>query len=169
MVTLVDRHDVEVSTVSRERAHREGLLHRAVSVFVFDDDSHLLLQRRSLVKAGFAGKWANTCCTHPRPGETVVAAGERRLREEMGLRVTLEPIGRFVYQATDESSGYVEHELDHVLVGATVDTPEPDRDEADDFRWIGMEELRADISDHGYAPWLRHALDHFPRLGPPVR
>lgn len=164
-MTLVDHDDVEVDRVDRDLAHRQGLLHRAVSVFIFNERDELLLQRRAPTKNGFAGKWANTCCTHPRPGETVVAAGERRLHEEMGLTVSLERVGTFVYRAEDQHSGYVEHELDHVLVGRTDATPSPDPHEADDYRWVTLEELRIVVSGQEYAPWLRQALAEFPHLG----
>lgn len=162
---LVDHDDMEVDRVDRDLAHRQGLLHRAVSVFIFNDRDELLLQRRAPTKNGFAGKWANTCCTHPRPGETVVAAGERRLHEEMGLAVSLEHVGTFVYRAEDQHSGYVEHELDHVLVGRTDATPSPDPHEADDYRWVALDELRTVVSGQEYAPWLRQTLTEFPRLG----
>lgn len=164
MVILVDDEDVEVDVANRDLAHRQGMLHRAVSVFVFNDAGEVLLQRRAPTKRTFAGKWANTCCTHPRPGETVLSAGERRLREEMGLVLALEHCGTFIYRAEDPGSGYVEHELDHVLVGRTQAVPRLKPDEADGYRWMSLDELSAVVSGPEYAPWLRHALTEFPRL-----
>lgn len=111
--------------VARRDAHRPpGVLHRAVSVQLFDPGAGWLLQRRAVAKAAFASCWSNTCCTHPEPGEAPAVAGVRRLREELGLDVTVEalvPAGVFTYRAEDRASGLVEHEFDHVFV-ATVDT-----------------------------------------------
>jgi isopentenyl-diphosphate delta-isomerase len=166
MVVLVDEADIVLGAAHRDTVHRRGILHRAVSVFIFNDRGEVLLQRRASMKTGFAGKWANTCCTHPRPYESVVAAGERRLKEEMGLLASLRAVGTFVYRAEDHRSGYVEHELDHVLVGRTDASPTLDPNEADDYRWLALDELRAVVTDEDYAPWLRHALDEFPRLAP---
>lgn len=164
MVILVDHEDAEVDIADRDLAHRQGMLHRAVSVFVFNDRGEVLLQRRAPTKGTFAGKWANTCCTHPRPGETVLAAGERRLQEEMGLAVTLEHVGTFIYREEDPGSGYVEHELDHVLVGRTEAVPTLHPDEADDYRWMTLDELRTVVSGPEYAPWLPYALAEFPQF-----
>lgn len=167
MVVLVDEGDFEIGEIDLETAHREGLLHRAVSVFVFNETGEMLLQRRASTKRLFAGRWANTCCTHPLPGEGVVPAGMRRLREEMGLSIALQPIGRFVYRAEDNRSGYVEHELDHVLVGRSEMTPTINLDEADAYRWEPLDSLRRSASGAEYAPWLDLALRAFPDLSAP--
>lgn len=168
-VVLVDHSDSMIGVESRLEAHRLGKLHRAVSVFAFNPDGMVLLQRRAAGKASFAGKWANSCCTHPRRGEGVVAAGERRLVEEMGMRVDLEGIGSFIYRAEDPVSGLVEHELDHVLIGVTDAEPQPNPHETDACKWVFLEDVRDAVSDLStYAPWLGEALSAFPHLGPPV-
>ena len=165
-VILVDESDREIGTADRELAHLEGKLHRAVSVFVINQSGELLLQRRASTKALFAGLWANTCCTHPRPGEPVVAAGERRLCEEMGIDLRLEHVGTFKYRAEDEDTGYVEHELDHLLIGRSEHDPLLDSQEADAFSWIHVEQIWSDMhSDHKFVPWLKLALNAFPDLG----
>ncbi len=164
-VVLVDEDDNEMGTAGKADAHRgDGELHRAVSVFVFDPDGRLLLQRRAETKYHFAGLWANTCCSHPRPGEDVVAAGRRRLREEMGITVPLRRAGSFVYRAVDPRSGLVEHELDHVLVGAFAGAPSLDPAEAQDWAWVDVPELRRRLAagDGRYAPWLEPALATLP-------
>src|SRR5689334_1471602 len=97
-VVLVDEDDREVGLASKLDAHRAGQRHRAVSVFVFDTDGRLLLQRRSAGKYHSGGRWANTCCSHPRPGESTGEAASRRLREEMGVECSLEPRGQFTYR-----------------------------------------------------------------------
>ena len=160
LVILVDETDVEIGTLEKMAAHEApGKLHRAISVFIFDTEGRLLLQRRSGYKHHFAGLWGNTACSHPRPGEETLAAGERRLAEEMGIRCRLRDIGSFTYRAGDDVSGLVEHELDHVLVGVTDDEPRMDLREADAFDRVDplqlMERLRVD--ETGFAPWLRLA------------
>lgn len=101
----------------RESHQAPGVLHLAVSLQIVDPDGGWLLQRRARSKALFADRWANTCCTHPAPGESPAGAAVRRVREELGLVVgQLTPAGAFTYRAVDAQSGLVEHELDHVFV-----------------------------------------------------
>src|SRR3972149_2428433 len=99
-VVLVDERDAPTGTADKLAAHRSGALHRALSVFVFDGSGRLLLQRRAADKYPSGGLWANTCCSHPRPGEDVTVAAHRRLREEMGFDCELSPAGSFVYPAS---------------------------------------------------------------------
>ena len=135
-------------------------------MFVINRSGELLLQLRASTKALFAGLWANTCCTHPRPGESVLAAGERRLYEEMGMDLRLERVGTFTYRAEDDDTGYVEHELDHLLIGRSEHDPWLDSHEADAFSWVCVEQIRSEMqSDHRFVPWLRPALNAFPDLG----
>ena len=166
-VILVDEDDHEIGVEEKLAAHQTpGQLHRAVSVFVFDTRGDLLLQRRSPQKHHFCGLWANTACSHPRPGEETVAAGVRRLREEMGIQASLVDVGRFEYRAEDHESGLVEHELDHVLVGVSDDDPRMDLREADAFDRVDPEELvvRLRQNEDGFAPWLRLAMEAVPAL-----
>lgn len=123
VVVVLDDGGAVTGTMSRATAHAApGTLHLAVSLQVVDPDGRWLLQRRAGTKAAFAGRWANTCCTHPGPDESPGAAVIRRVREELGLVVEhLIPAGSFRYRALDESSGMVEQELDHVFV-ALVET-----------------------------------------------
>src|SRR5262245_27834644 len=93
-------------------------MHRAFSVLLIDPAGRTLLQQRAATKSRFALRWANACCGHPAPSEDVMAAATRRLAEELGVRgVALHEVGVYAYRATDESSGLIEHEYDHVLVG----------------------------------------------------
>jgi isopentenyl-diphosphate delta-isomerase len=166
-VVLVDQDDVAVGEMEKLAAHSgDGHLHRAISVFVFGSDGRLLLQRRARDKHHFRGLWANTACSHPRPGETVIEAGERRLREEMGLTVDLRELGSFVYRAVDPDSGLVEHEFDHVLVGISDDDPRPDLREADAWDRVDPAELagRLAVDERGFVPWLRPAFEAVPAL-----
>ena len=155
-VILVDESDAEVGTEEKQRAHLDGRLHRALSVFVLDGEGRLLLHRRAGGKYHSGGRWTNTCCSHPRPGEPVADAARRRLREEMGVDVALEPAFTFVYRA-EVGPGLVEHELDHVFVGRSGAEPRPDADEVEAWAWAGFDEILACMEDdpEGYTPWFR--------------
>ena len=166
-VVLVDESDNEIGSMEKLEAHQApGQLHRAISVFLFDSTGRLLLQRRSHQKHHFQRLWGNTACSHPRPGEETVAAGERRLREEMGIRASLRELGTFTYRAEDAESGLVEHELDHVLIGVSDDDPHMDLREADAFDRVDPVELitRLRQDETGFVPWLRLAMESVPAL-----
>ncbi|HWL00253.1 MAG TPA: isopentenyl-diphosphate Delta-isomerase, partial [Parapedobacter sp.] len=112
-VILVDEHDHAIGTMEKLTAHREGLLHRAISVFIFNDQGELLLQQRAAHKYHSADLWTNTCCSHPMPGETAMDAAHRRLGEEMRMKADLSFAFSFQYRAAFDN-GLTEHELDHV-------------------------------------------------------
>lgn len=138
-----------------------GQLHLAFSVFLFTEDGGTVLQRRASSKYHFPGVWANACCSHPQPGEDLTASAERRVREELGTEVELSDVGTFVYRATCPTSGLVEHELDHVLVGVVAGPLSPDPDEVDAVRVAPLSELeslrRAGPAE-GFAPWFAPAF-----------
>lgn len=156
---LVDAHDREVGVREKMQAHVEGALHRAVSVFVFDAEKRLLLQKRARTKYHSGGLWSNTACGHPRPGETTAAAAHRRLREEMGFDCELRRVFGFLYRAEFDNR-LVEHEYDHVFVGRFGGDPAPDASEVEAWRWLSMESLRLDLRErpHEYSYWLRDAV-----------
>lgn len=160
LVELVDDDGVPLGSATVDEVHRvPGRLHRAFSVFLIDADGRILLQQRAAFKTRFPLRWANTCCGHPLPGEPPAIAAARRLAEETGIGgVTLTEIGVYSYYAEDPSTGRVEYEYDHVLVGdlpATV-TPRPDPDEVAGLRRIHPRELQSGLAAHPreYAPWL---------------
>ncbi len=128
LVELVDIDGRAVGACPVGEAHTPpGRLHRAFSVLLFDADGRVLMQQRALTKSRFAGRWTNTCCSHPGPGEDVTTSALRRLDEELGLQVDwLREVGRFVYRAADPHSGLVEHEYDHLFVGHFDGAPAPD-------------------------------------------
>ena len=165
-VILVDAEDREVGRAEKLDAHARGLLHRAISVFVFDARGRVLLQRRAEGKYHSGGLWANTCCSHPRPGEATGAAAQRRLHEEMGIACELTHAVTFTYRA-DVAAGLVEHEVDHVFTGRFDGTPNPDAAEVSDFAWHDPEELRAAIAaaPARFAAWLPLALACLRDLG----
>jgi len=160
-VVLVDEHDRAIGTAEKIAAHRDGgRLHRAFSVFLFDARGHMLLQQRAATKYHFPLLWTNACCGHPRPGEAVVAAARRRVREELGVEAGVRPAFAFVYAAEDPPSGLTEREYDHVLVGTLDATPAPCPREIEALAWCSPTDLLRDISAQPdrYTPWFRSAV-----------
>lgn len=150
-VVLVNERDEETGTAEKLHAHEQGLLHRAISVFICNSKGELLLQQRANGKYHSAGLWTNTCCSHPRPGETALAAAERRLKEEMGISAQLKHIGELLYRA-EFHNGLIEHEYDHLFSGISDETPSLNPDEAQAYKWISPEELKQ---------WLHDAPEEF--------
>lgn len=159
-VILVDDADREIGTAEKLSAHRKGQLHRAVSVFVLDRDGRVLLQRRAEGKYHSAGLWSNTCCGHPLPGEDALDAARRRLHEEMGIDCPLQPAGAFTYRAK-LANGLVEHEYDHVFVGAFDGEPLPDGAEVSEWRWAAVDEIVTALRREKarYTAWFKPALE----------
>ena len=155
-VILVNESDEPQGTMEKIEAHEKALLHRAFSVFVFNDNKELMLQQRALHKYHSPGLWTNTCCSHQRMGEDSLSAGVRRLREEMGFETQLEFKGSFIYKAPFDN-GLTEHELDHILVGHYNGTPQINPEEVASWRWISMDDLKTDINTHPeiYTVWFK--------------
>ncbi|HHP7239457.1 isopentenyl-diphosphate Delta-isomerase [Longibacter sp.] len=158
-VVLVNTDDVPQGTAEKLEAHVEGWLHRAFSIFVFDPDGRLLLQKRADHKYHSAGLWSNTCCSHPRPDEDLEEAVRRRLLEEMGFECALHRAFHFVYRA-EVGNGLIEHEFDHVFIGHARPTVVPNADEVSDWAWVEPDHLLSDIAAHPdrYTYWFRHIL-----------
>ncbi len=165
-VILVDEMDRPVGVEEKRNAHVMGRMHRAFSVFVFREDGAMLLQRRADGKYHSGGRWSNTACGHPRPGEATAAAARRRLAEEMGFDADLHHVLSFPYRA-DVGGGLVEHELDHVFVGVGEPTPAPDPAEVADWRWAPVDQVLEELWDDPdrYTPWFSLALDALIRNG----
>lgn len=159
-VILVDEFDLPQGKMEKLEAHQKGALHRAFSVFVFNDDQELLLQQRAKTKYHSGGLWTNTCCSHPREGESNLAAAERRLKEEMGMSCELLYAFNFLYKAEFED-GLIEHELDHVFFGKSNSKPQINGVEVEDFRYVKLQDLKEDIemNPNMYTPWLRICLN----------
>jgi isopentenyl-diphosphate delta-isomerase len=157
-VILVDEFDREVGVREKLEAHREGVLHRAFSIFVFDSTKRLLLQKRAATKYHSGGLWSNTCCGHPRPGEATAVAARRRLKEEMNFDCELREAFAFLYRA--EVGALVEHEYDHVFVGVYDGEPVPDGAEVEDWKRVSLTDLRRDLraKPERYTDWLRLAV-----------
>lgn len=158
-VILVNEADEPVGTMEKMEAHEKGVLHRAFSVFLFNAEGELLLHQRALSKYHSGGLWTNTCCSHPRPGETVLDAAHRRLMEEMGMQSDLSEAFSFLYRA-ELDRGMIEHELDHVVLGEAVDAPEPNPEEVESYRYVGLEALRDEMAAHPerFTEWFKICL-----------
>jgi isopentenyl-diphosphate delta-isomerase len=158
-VILVDAHDREVGVMEKMEAHRKGVLHRALSVMVFNSRGEILLQKRAESKYHSGGLWTNTCCSHPRPGESVSAAASRRLKEEMGIELQLNPVGSFVYRA-ELDKALIEHELDHVFTGRFDGNPIINTHEVVDWKFISLTSLEKDMiaNPNQYTEWFKIIL-----------
>ena len=156
MVILVDNNDNQLGLMEKIEAHEKAILHRAFSVFILNDNNELLLQKRALSKYHSPGLWTNTCCSHPRNGESVINAGLRRLKEEMGFETEISSLLSFIYKAKFDN-GLTEHEFDHVLVGSYNHSPIINSIEVDSWKWMSMENVKKDIKDHpdNYTAWFK--------------
>ena len=158
-VILVDEKDNQVGLMPKLEAHQKGLLHRAFSVFIFNSDYKLLLQKRASSKYHSGGLWTNTCCSHPRDGEDIIDAANRRLNEEMGIKTSLRKVFDFIYTAKLDNN-LIENEFDHVFYGVYDIDPIINKDEAEDFKWVDMETLKNDIENNKdqYTVWFKIAF-----------
>ena len=174
LLILVDGLDREVGTATKAQAHAEGLLHRAFSVVLVrpaggqaapdagdqPKQLELLLAQRAAGKYHSSGLWANSCCSHPRVGETVLDAAYRRVHEELGCEATgLRELCAFAYRA-EFADGLCEHEFDHVLVGACSGEPAPDPSEVGALRWVTLDDLAAELAEQPghFAAWAPMVL-----------
>jgi isopentenyl-diphosphate Delta-isomerase len=163
-IIQVDENDREIGSVEKMDAHRKGLLHRAFSILIFNSNNQLLLQKRHSAKYHSGGLWTNTCCSHPRQGEEIEAAAHRRLQEEMGFDCELKEIFSFIYRA-ELDNNLIENEYDHVFLGRFDGEVVPHEEEAEDFRWVDMDEIERDIANNPevYSYWFKCLFDRIPR------
>lgn len=160
-VILVDDNDNETGTLEKQEAHVSGKLHRAISVFIFNSEKEMLLQRRAHHKYHSGGLWTNACCSHPRPGETTLASARRRLLEEMGIdHKELIPAFSFKYKAVLDNN-LTEHELDHVFIGKTDIQPLINEDEVCEWKYISLADLENDLKKNpeAYTYWFKLIFD----------
>jgi len=158
-VILVNEQDGEIGAIEKMKAHEDAMLHRALSIFIFNDKGEMLLQQRALKKYHSGGLWTNACCSHPRPGEDIHEAAKRRLREELGFETSLEKVFDFIYKATLDN-GLTEHEFDHVFVGKYNGLVHPNANEVKDYCFKSMEEIGSSIKSHPhkYTEWFKIAF-----------
>ncbi|WP_312743158.1 isopentenyl-diphosphate Delta-isomerase [Sphingobacterium multivorum] len=156
-VILVDSNDNMIGSMEKYEAHKKGLLHRAFSVFLFNDQDELLLQQRALSKYHCGGLWTNSCCSHQRLGETNVEAAKRRLMEELGITaMDLQDTFSFVYKAQFDN-GLTEHEFDYVLFGKFNGTPEFNEEEVAETKYLNRQEIQDAIQQapQQFTPWFK--------------
>src|SRR5437868_2002286 len=139
-VILVNKRDEPTGSMEKLAAHQQGLLHRAFSIFIFNDNGELLLQQRAIDKYHSGGLWTNTCCSHPQPGEETIVAAQRRLKEEMGFTTSIKKVFDFVYKA-EFGNGLIEHEFDHVFAGNYNGEIEYNKDEVMDCCYRSLPDI----------------------------
>ncbi len=167
-VILVDVNDKELGTEEKMEAHRQALLHRAFSIFIFNSGGELLLQQRALNKYHSPGLWTNTCCSHPKPGEETAAAAHRRLKEEMGMSCQLKEAFSFIYKA-ELDQGLTEHEFDYVFLGNSDELPEINTMEVMEYKYISIDQLNSDLKrqPEQFTEWFKicwtTVLEHLPK------
>ena len=154
---LVDADDCETGHLSKADCHDgDGILHRAFSIFLFDDAGNLLLQQRATSKRLWPGFWSNSCCSHPRRGESMEVATRRRLGDELNAKAVLEYAYKFRYQASFGDLGS-EHELCHVFLGRLKGKVQANDEEIAAVRFIGAGDLDAELAEtpERYTPWFK--------------
>ena len=161
-IILVDEQDLQTGTMEKMEAHQKAMLHRAFSVFIFNDKGEMLLQKRADRKYHSGGLWTNACCSHPGPGENTLAAAVIRLQEEMGFSTGLKKAFDFVYKASFDN-GLTEYEFDHVYVGSFNGEVLPNTAEVSDYCYKQIDEIRNSIQSHPdkYTEWFKIA---FPKI-----
>ena len=161
-VILVDTNDSEVGVMEKMEAHKQALLHRAFSVFLFNKQGKMLLQQRAFSKYHSPGLWTNTCCSHPRPGESLDHAVTRRLQEEMGIEATVTKAFDFIYKAALHNE-LSEHEFDHVYIGQYDGDVTPNPLEVGNFVYQSIEEVKSNLETYPdkYTVWFQIA---FPKV-----
>lgn len=160
-VILVDENDNVVGGMGKLEAHRQGVLHRAFSIVIFNSKGELLLQKRSMNKYHSGGLWTNSCCSHPKPNELISQAASNRLKHEMGIDLQPEFAYKFLYRSKLDNN-FIEHELDHVFTGIFDGIPIVNSDEVEDWKFVNLDALRADILQNpdSYTVWFRLIMDH---------
>lgn len=168
-VILVDEHDNALGLMEKMEAHRKGALHRAFSVLLYNSKGEILLQKRSSTKYHSAGLWTNTCCSHPKPSESIETAVRRRLMEEMGIDIQPEYAYKFLYKATLDNK-LIEHELDHVYVGLFDKEPILNEHEVESWKFESLAQIREDIRENpnAYTQWFKLIMNH-PELESAIR
>jgi isopentenyl-diphosphate delta-isomerase len=166
-VITVDNKDTETGMMEKQAAHQAGVLHRAFSIFILNDNNELLLQQRADSKYHSGSLWTNTCCSHPMPGETTDAAAHRRLKEELGIETTLHPIFSFTYKA-DVGHGLTEHEFDHVYTGTYNGDCNPDPAEVKAYKYIDLAALSEWMQQEpgAFTAWMHIAFPMFRKYQP---
>ena len=161
-VILVNEKDEPIGLMPKLEAHEKAALHRAFSVFILNSNNEIMLQQRAAQKYHSPLLWTNTTCSHQRAGESNLEAGNRRLMEEMGFNAELKELFSFIYKAPFDN-GLTEHELDHVMIGYYDGEPQINREEAESWKWMGVDDVKQDMQQNpgNYTVWFRIIFDKF--------
>ena len=162
-VVLISENDEVVGLMDKMQAHENGLLHRAFSVFLFNEKGEVLLQKRAAEKYHSPNQWTNAVCSHPRDGETYLEAAQRRLQEELGIEgMELTPKFHFIYKA-DVGGNLWEHELDHVFTGNYDGNFSLNEEEVSEVRYITMKALDAEMESNpeNFTEWFKIILGEY--------
>ena len=159
---LVNEVDQEIGYGEKLSVHQNAQLHRAFSIFVVNDQDQLMLQKRAYSKYHSGGLWTNTCCSHPLKGEEQDQTVHNRLLDEMGFDCELTKLFHFIYKA-ELDKGLTEHELDYVYFGRYNHEPKLNPEEACDWKWMDLDELRTDLLQNPdqYTFWINDAFERF--------
>jgi isopentenyl-diphosphate delta-isomerase len=155
-VILVDQQDDVIGTMEKMEAHKKGLLHRAFSILLFSSGGELLLQKRSIKKYHSGGLWTNACCSHPTLHESIASTARKRLKFEMGIDLQTQFAFKFIYRS-ELDKNLTEHEFDYVFTGIFDGTPRMNEDEVEDWKFIDIQSLRADLKTNpaSYTAWFK--------------
>lgn len=161
-VVLVNPEDKVLGLMEKQQAHINGLLHRAFSVFLFNSNGEMLLQKRASGKYHSPLKWTNAVCSHPRNEETYLEGAKRRVKEELGIDVELSEKFNFIYKA-DVGNGLWEHELDYVFTGTFEGEFYLNKEEVEEVRYISLENLNKEISENpdNFTEWFKIILEEY--------
>jgi isopentenyl-diphosphate Delta-isomerase len=161
-IILVNEKDEWQGTMEKMQAHKEGALHRAFSVFVLNEKNEMLLQRRALHKYHSPGLWSNTCCSHPMPGESTMAAAHRRLQEEMGFDCNLTAAFDFRYRSP-VGNGLIENEYDHIYIGSYSEAININIEEVSEYTYMPLAEVAEKIEREPdtFTTWFRLVMPRF--------
>ena len=161
-VVLVDINNNKLGLMPKMEAHIKGILHRAFSVIIFNNNGDIILQKRARTKYHTPGLWSNTCCSHQRDNEDNITAGKRRLYEEMGFTTQLQNFDSFIYKVSF-SNGLIEHEFDHILTGIYNGIPNLNKKEVDQWKWVSIDYLYHDINNNpdNYTAWFKIIINKY--------
>ncbi|MFH1254399.1 MAG: isopentenyl-diphosphate Delta-isomerase [bacterium] len=160
---LVNEQDQIVGEAEKFEVHKNGLLHRAFSIVIFNSKKEMLLQKRAPQKYHSGGLWTNACCSHPRINENLETAIHKRLYEEMGFDCPLDKKSEFIYKVWIDKQQFFEYEYDHIFVGKYDGEIKPNQEEVCEFKWVDMQKLKADVQKHPYeyTYWFREIIEKF--------
>ncbi|OGZ34775.1 MAG: isopentenyl-diphosphate delta-isomerase [Candidatus Portnoybacteria bacterium RIFCSPHIGHO2_01_FULL_39_19] len=160
-ILVVNENDETIGLNTKENCHLgNGILHRAITIFIFNNKKEILLARRSLLKKLWPNFWDTSCSAHVRQKETYEQAGKRRLNDELGFSCQLKFLFKFQYQASFQSIGS-ENEICALLAGDYTGSINPNPKEVLDYKWISIEQLKNEINNTDISPWLKIAFGKY--------